>query len=154
MRHYEAECLVCGRKTQVAFAEEPYPEFGERFLHLCSTCGRETEHGRTMTKKTAAELRRRQAEKELRDWIASLCSAKGFVCRFLHESVIITTELSDWCFDYHRPAITLYHESTIKINFETGNYAKAHIQFKDRKMTIPEVVDYIAAHDRWRKMNE
>ena len=106
-----------------------------------------------MTKKTAAELRKRQTEKELRDWIASLCDEKGFACRFVHESVIITTELSDWCFDYHRPEITLYHESTIKINFETGNYAKAHVQFKDRKMTIPEVVDYIAAHDRWRKLN-
>lgn len=76
--------------------------------------------------------------------------AYGFLYRFLYQSVIITTQLSDWCFDYHQSAITLYHESTIKINFETGNFAKAHVQFRNQKMSVPEVIDYIAAHDDWR----
>ncbi len=84
----------------------------------------------------------------------ALCNEKGFSCRFLYQSVIITTDLSDWCFDYHLSRITLYHESTIKINFTTGNYAKAHVQFRNRKMTIPEVIDYIAKHDLWRKESE
>lgn len=36
-------------------------------------------------------------------------------------------------FDYHRPRKTLYHESTIKVNFVTGDYAKSHKQFKSEK---------------------
>lgn len=48
---------------------------------------------------------------------------------------------------------TLRHESTVKINFETGDYAKTHEQFRDRKMTCEEVIDYIAEHDKWRAQN-
>ena len=58
--------------------------------------------------------------------------------------------LADWCFDYHQSRITLYHESTVKINFETGDYAKSHLQFANRKMKPLDVIDYIAAHDAWR----
>jgi len=154
MRHYESECTVCGRKMQIAFPQEPYPEYGDRFLHFCPLCGEETEHTRTMTRKTAAQLRSDQEEQRRREEIMTLCEKEGFSCRFLHQSVIITTELSDWCFDYHQSRITLYHESTTKINFATGNYAKAHVQFRNRKMTIPKVIDYIANHDRWRKEPE
>ena len=71
-------------------------------------------------------------------------------CRFLYHSVIITTPLSGWCFDYHTPKKTLYHESTTKINFATGYYAKAHVQFRDRRMSPIEVIDYIANHDLWK----
>ncbi|MBQ6119967.1 MAG: hypothetical protein IJK98_12090, partial [Clostridia bacterium] len=76
-----------------------------------------------------------------------MCSEKGFSCRFLYQSVIITTPLAAWSFDFHLPKKTLYHESTKKINFATGNYAKTHVQFRDRKMTVNEVIEYIAAHD-------
>ena len=151
MRHLESECMVCGRKTQVAFSAEPYPEYGDRFQHFCPVCETETEHSRTLTRKTATELRRKLEEQQRREEIMTLCEREGFSCRFLHQSVIVTTKLSDWCFDYHQSRITLYHESTTKINFSTGNYAKAHIQFRNRKMTISEVIDYIADHDNWRK---
>lgn len=154
MRHYESECAVCGRKTQVAFSAEPYPEYGDCFQHFCPLCGEKTEHRRTLTKKTAAQLRRDHEEQRQREEIMVLCEKEGFSCRFLYQSVIITTDLSDWCFDYHQKRITLYHESTTKINFATGNYAKAHVQFRNRKMTIPEVIDYIANHDLWRKESE
>lgn len=70
--------------------------------------------------------------------------------RFLYQSVIVTTPLADWCFDYHQRKITLYHESTIKINFATGDFVKSHLQFANRKMTPLEVIDYIASHDAWR----
>lgn len=150
MRHYECECSNCGSKRQLAFHEEPYPEIGERFLYVCPVCSKETEHGRVLTKKAAAELRRKQQESDLRRSIAEQCAAHGFQCRFLYESVIITTNLSDWCFDYHKSRVTLYHESTFKVNFATGDYAKSHVQFRDKKMSPTEVIDYIAEHDAWR----
>ena len=146
--------MVCGRKTQVAFSAEPYPEYGACFQHFCPVCETETEHSRTLTRKTATELRRKLEEQQRREEILVLCEKEGFSCRFLHQSVIITTELSDWCFDYHQSHITLYHESTTKINFSTGNYAKAHVQFRNRKITTPEVIAYIANHDRRRESRE
>ena len=150
MRHYECACQTCGRKTQVPFQAEPYPEIGEFFTRFCPTCSEETQMTRVLTSKAAAELRRRQAETDLRQSILDRCAEYGFQCRFLYQSVIITTPLADWCFDYHVPQKTLYHESATKINFATGDYAKAHVQFRDRKMTACEVVDYIADHDTWK----
>ena len=105
---------------------------------------------RVLTRKAAAELRRRQAEADLRQSILDRCAEYGFQCRFLYQSVIITTPLADWCFDYHTPKKTLYHESTNKINLVTGDYAKAHVQFRDRRMSSIEVIDYIADHDLWK----
>ena len=150
MRHYECECMKCGNKRQVSFPPEHSPEIGDVFLCNCSHCQDETQHTRVLTRKAAAELRRKQQEKELRDMIAEKCSEYGFKHRFLYQSVIITTDLSDWCFDYHESRITLYHESTIKINFETGNYAKAHVQFANKKIAPLDVISYIADHDGWK----
>lgn len=150
MRHYECECLNCGGKRQLAFREAPFPEIGESFLYVCPTCENTTEHIRVLTKKAAAELRRKQQEQDLRESITARCAEHGFQCRFLYESVIVTTNLSDWCFDYHKSRITLYHESTFKVNFATGDYAKSHVQFRDKKMTPLEVIDFIAEHDAWR----
>ena len=150
MRHYECECLKCGRKAQIAFQSAPYPEIGEAFVRFCPSCSEETQMQRVLTWKAAAELRRRQAEADLRQSILARCAEHGFQCRFLYQSVIIATPLSDWCFDYHTPKKTLYHESTTKINFTTGDYAKAHVQIRDRHMSPIEVIDYIAVHDSWR----
>lgn len=150
MRHYECECLKCGRKAQISFQTEPYPEMGEFFSRFCPSCAEKTQMTRVLTKKAAAELRRRQEEADLRQSILDRCAEYGFRCRFLYQSVIITTQLSDWCFDYHAAKKTLYQESTTKINLATGDYAKAHIQFRDRRMTPIEVIDYIADHDSWK----
>lgn len=150
MRHYECECLKCGRKAQIAFPSEPYPEIGEAFVRFCPSCSEETQMQRVLTRKAAAELRRRQAEADLRQSILDRCAEYGFQFRFLYQSVIITTLLSGWCFDYHTPKKTLYHESTTKINLTTGDYAKAHVQIRDRHMSPIEVIDYIAVHDSWR----
>lgn len=150
MRHYECEYLRCGWKAQIAFQTEPYPKIGETFVRFCPSCSEETQMKRVLTKKAAAELRRRQEESDLRRSILDRCTEHGFQCRFLYQSVIITTPLSDWCFDYHTVKKTLYHESTTKINFATGDYAKAHVQFRDRRMSSIEVIDYIADHDLWK----
>lgn len=149
MRQYECKCLKCDQKRQIAFAE-PYPTFGEVFSKYCTSCASDTLHTRVLTKKTAAELRAAAYENALRQSIINRCTEKGLKCRFLYQSVIITSHLSDWCFDYHEAKITLYHESSIKINFTTGNYAKAHVQFRDRQMKPLDVIEYIAAHDEWR----
>ena len=76
---------------------------------------------RTLTRKTANELKKKQAESDLQQSIVERCNHYGFQYRFLYQSVIVTTPLSDWCFDYHHNKITLYHESTTKINFATGD---------------------------------
>ncbi|MBQ8612285.1 MAG: hypothetical protein IJ412_11350 [Oscillospiraceae bacterium] len=150
MRNYESECMKCGAKRQLAFKAEPYPEIGDIFLRHCPICDEETQHTRILTRKAAAELRRRQEEADLRSSIVEKSAEYGFKCRFLYQSVIITTNLADWCFDYHKSKITLYHESTIKVNFETGNYAKSHVQFANKKMAPLDVISYIANHDAWR----
>ena len=151
MRHYECQCGICKTRLQIAFSGEPYPEPGDTLTHRCSVCRQDTVFTRTLTKKALAQQRSDQAEQALRQEITRLCSGHGFRCRFLYQSVIITTDLSDWCFDYHQPKITLYHESTVPIHFPTGDYARSHLQFRDRKMTLPEVIDYIAAHEQWRR---
>jgi hypothetical protein len=135
------------------FPDESCPQIGEEFSSSCSICNKETPHKRgkrVQTRKEAAELRRQEAELQLRQSIIDKCTELGFTYRFCYQSVIITTQVCDWCFDYHQPRITLYHESTVKVNFKTGNYAKSHTQFRDRKMSPLEVIDYIASHDKWR----
>ena len=150
VRYYECECQICKKQDQQRFFAEPYPEHDKLFECFCKSCQANTPHRRVLTRKLRAELRRIQAEKDLRQSIVDNCAEYGFSCRFLYQSVIVTTPVADWCFDYHQPKITLYHESTIKINFETGNYCKAHCQFRDKKMKPNEVIDYIASHDSWR----
>ena len=97
-----------------------------------------------------AELRAAEEEATLRQEIVEKCERMGFACRFVYESVVILTPVSSWQFDYHRRLKTLRHESTVKVNFKTGDPAFTHEQFRDRKMSNDEVIDYIAAHDAWR----
>ena len=149
MRQYECECLKCGRKGSFAF-HEPFPQFGDTFSRYCTVCNETTIHTRTLTKKIAAELRAVERENTLRQSIIDKCAGYGFKCRFVYQSVVITTHLCDWCFDYHQSKITLFHESTVKINFSTGDYSKSHVQFRERKMKPLDVIEYIAAHDTWR----
>ena len=143
-------CLKCQKKDQTNL-EEPYPEYGDTFIHFCRQCEEDTDHTLVLTKKLASQLRVQEAEKELKESIINYCKTYGFTCRFLYESVIITTPISSWQYQYHSSKKTLRHESTVKINFETGDYAKTHEKFRNRKMTNEEIIDYIAAHDKWRQ---
>ena len=95
-------------------------------------------------------IRRRQEEEDLKKSISDQCARHGFTCRFLYQSVIITTPLADWCFDYHEKYKTLYHENTPNTKYLTGHYVKAHTQFKGKKMTVSAVIEYIASHEGWR----
>lgn len=150
MRQYLCSCLKCGLKNNQRF-EEPYPQFGESFIRHCTYCNEDTCQTMALTKKVAAEQRKQKAEEDLKQSIMDCCQKYGFTCRFLLESVIITTPISSWQFQYHDSKKTLRHESTIKINFETGNYSLTHEQFRERKMTCKEVIDYIAQHDEWKQ---
>jgi len=149
MRHYLCECMACHTRQQYAF-DEPYPDIGESFLRQCNHCCQMTPHFRVLTRKAMAELRAKEEEATLRQGIAKKCEQMGFTCRFVYESVIVSTPISSWQFDYHRRLKTLRHESTVKWNFKTGDPAFTHEQFRDRKMSNDEVIDYIAAHDAWR----
>ena len=123
-------------KRQRQFKEEPYPEYGEVFVAHCKVCDSDQNHTRVLTRKTQAELRRRQEEEDLKKSISDQCARHGFTCRFLYQSVIITTPLADWCFDYHEKYKTLYHENTPNTKYLTGHYVKAHTQFNGKKMTV------------------
>ncbi len=149
MRHYLCECTACHTRQQYAF-DEPYPGIGESFFQQCNHCCEMTPHSRVLTRKAMAELRAKEEEAVLRQGIAKKCEQMGFTCRFVYESVIVSTPISSWQFDYHRRLKTLRHESTVKWNFKTGDPAFTHEQFRDRKMSNDEVIDYIAAHDEWK----
>lgn len=150
MRQFVCECLNCGLKKTRQFKEEPYPEYGEVFVAHCKVCDSDQNHTRVLTRKTQAELRRRQEEEDLKKSISDQCARHGFTCRFLYQSVIITTPLADWCFDYHEKYKTLYHENTPNTKYLTGHYVKAHTQFNGKKMTVSAVIEYIASHEGWR----
>lgn len=150
MRQFMCDCLECGGKEQFNL-NEPYPKYGDRFECFCKYCCKDTSHTLTLTRKLAAEQRREKEEKELRDSIIRCCEKYGFTCRFLYESVIITAPISSWQFAYHSSKKTLRQESSVMINFKTGDYAKTHEQFRDKKKTCEEVIEYIAAHDKWRQ---
>lgn len=153
MRQYMCTCLNCGGRNHLRF-DEPYPQYGDEFIRFCNHCGTDTTQTMVLTKKIATQLRKLKAENERKQSIIDCCQKYGFTCRFLFESVIITTPMSSWQFQYHDSRKTLRHESTIKINFETGDIAKTHEQFRDRKMTCEEVIDYIAEHDAWRAQQD
>lgn len=149
MRQYMCTCLQCKGNNNIQFVES-IPQYGSVFLHYCKYCKEQTEHTLNATKKMLSKLRKTTEEEERQKSIRRYCQRYGFSCRFLYESVIITTQVSKWQFQYNKDLKTLRHESTVKINFDNGHYAKTHEQFRDRKMSCKEVIDYIAAHDKWR----
>ena len=100
------------------------PLYGDQFIRCCKHCEADTPQTMSLTRKVATELRKKAAEEELKRSIIDYSGKYGFTCRFLYESVIITTPISIWQFQYHESRKTLRHESTVKINFETGDYAK------------------------------
>ena len=130
MRHYVCECQVCHTQQQYAF-EEPYPALGAIFSRPCNACCDVTPHTRVLTKRAQKELRAQQEESALRQVILDQCVALGFQARFLYQSVIITTPISSWQFDYHSKLKTLRHESSVKVNFATGDPAFTHEQFRN-----------------------
>ena len=146
MRCYLSRCTKCGHEQQFTLAE-PYPAYGDVFPGMCKQCERETYFTRVLTRRTQAELNRQAAEAELVERIQRQCERYNLSYRLLHQSVVITTSRSDWSFDYHETAKTLYHESTYKYNLATGDPSKTHIQFEKRRWTIERVIDYIASHD-------
>ena len=102
---------------------------------------------RALTRKEKSKLRREAEEEKLKASIRKRCDLYGMFCRFYLESVIINSPVAKWQFAYHDRLKTLWHESTVKINFETGDYAAMLNQFRNRRMTCEEVIDYIARHD-------
>lgn len=146
-RCYECICKKCGKTTQITFKEEPFPELGEEFSFDCKECKEKTPHSRVLTRRAQSEQKRLKDEEDLKKHIVDLCTQNGFSYRFLYQSVIIKTDISSWCFDYHKKQKTLYHESTVKINFETGDPCFAHIQFENRNISTEDVIKYIASHD-------
>ena len=148
MRHYECECLNCHSKQQLAFKEQ-YPEYGDHFTRFCKFCDKESSFTRVLTRKAQADLRRKQAEADLKSGICDYCKNYGFKCRFYLESVIITTPASMWSFNYHDKEKELRHENRRLIRDDMGGYVKTHEQFR-RQMNWKEVIDYIYRHDQWR----
>ena len=146
---YTIKCARCGKENPIRVSGADLPDPDAVIVHRCKGCEAETSHSYVLTRKFRTALRQKQKEEEQRQQLRALCEGYGFACRFLFQSVIITTPLSDWCFDYHQSRVTLWHESTIKVNFTTGDAAKAHCQFRERKMTAAQVIEYISEHEKW-----
>jgi len=151
MKAFECMCSECGYITQVTFTNYEYPQLGVQFESYCRQCEADTGFVRVPTRKALAEQKRQYEEQVIQKKIKELCEQYGFGCRFVYQSVVITTPIAEWSFDYHKNKVTLYHESSVKINRETGLYARTHVQFRDRKMNFEDVLKYIATHDKWRK---
>jgi len=150
MRQYLCECSACKNRYTLWFGAEPYPILGDLFPRQCPNCGKETSFQRVATRKARSELRMIEEEQALKEAISEECRRRGFTCRFLYQSVVIQTPLAHWKFDYHTSRKTLWHESTYRINLETGVPAVRHKQFEDKKISWQEVIDYIDRHDRWK----
>lgn len=150
MRQYLCECQVCHMQRNYCF-DAPYPAPSAIFIRLCSACGVETSHTRVLTRRARKEIKAGQEEEALRQSIIACCETYGFTVRFLYESAIITIPISSWQFGYHDKLKTLRHESTYKVNLKTGDSSKTHEQFRNRKMSNEEVIEYIANHDQWRQ---
>lgn len=146
MRQYLCECTTCGERKNFYF-DEPYPTCEDTFVRHCDHCAADVLFIRVITRKAQAEMNRFQEEQQLQEHIRQKCAEYGFTCRFYLESVIIITPVASWQFAYHKKLKTLRHESTVKVNFDTGDPAAMHYQFRNRKITIDEVIDYIAMHD-------
>ena len=106
-----------------------------------------TDEPPVLTRKMKVRLRREAEEERLKEGIRKRCILYGMSCKFYLESVIVCSPVAKWQFAYHDRLKTLWHESTVKINFETGDYAAMHNQFRNRRLTCEEVIDYIARHD-------
>ena len=150
MRQYFCECQICHGQRNVIL-DDPFPALGSTFSHSCPFCSTVTPHSIILTRKMRTEIRAAEQEAALRQSIIDYCEKYGFTARFLYESVIITTPISSWQFGYHEKLKTLRHESTYKVNLKTGDKANTHEQFRNRKLTNEEVIQYIAEHDRWRQ---
>ncbi len=144
---YQCVCCNCGYQRQMNFSRTEAPKDEQVFQSFCERCSAETVWKRVQTKKLLREQKCKEQEKNLRNTIMQLCHTYGFQCRFLYESVIIKTPVCRWQYDYHRAKKTLYHESTTKINFATGNRADFHVQFRDKKISNEDLIAYIAEHD-------
>lgn len=150
MRQYLCECSICKKQYHMHFEGEPFPILGDSFPHQCLNCGKETLFQRVATRKARSELRAIEEEQALTEAISDECRRLGFTCRFLYQSVVIQTPVAHWKFDYHMARKTLWHESTYRVNLETGDPAVWHKQFEDRKLSWQETIAYIDGHDQWK----
>lgn len=150
MRQYLCECSVCKHQYTLLFDQEPFPILGDTFLRHCPDCGKEAPFQRIATRKARSELRAIEEERALKEAIRTECGRRGFSCEFLYQSVVIRTPVAHWKFDYHTAKKTLWHESTYRVNLETGVPAVRHKQFEGRKISWQEVISYIDRHDQWK----
>lgn len=150
MRQYLCECSVCKNQYTLYFEGEPFPVLGDSFPRQCLNCGTETPFQRVATRKARRELRAIEEERALRTEIREECGRRGFACEFLYQSVVIRTPAAHWKFDDHTAGKTLWHESTYRVNLETGLPAVRHKQFEGKKLSWREVIAYIDHHDQWR----
>ena len=125
------------------------PSYGEEFQHRCKKCRKETTFTRVLTKRMRYQLRGTFEQRVLAD-IAEKCAEYGFTYYTVFRSVVIQTPISKWSFDYHVKRKTLFHENAVKYNRKTGNYAQAHVQFRDRPISCTAIIDFIASHEKWK----
>lgn len=92
MKTFECMCSECGYITQVTFTNYEYPQLGVQFESYCRQCEADTGFVRVPTRKALAEQKRQYEEQVIQKKIKDLCEQYGFGCRFVYQSVVITTK--------------------------------------------------------------
>lgn len=147
VRNMACICTGCGSDIQVGFDVDFLPDINSTIERMCTKCGCEQKLRFRETRKLLAERRRMQEEQELRERITGLSEQYGFKCCFIYQHVTVTTPVGSWHFNLYGPKKKLFHESTYKVNLQTGNKAFWHLQF-ERKMSYEQLFLYISNHEK------
>lgn len=87
-----------------------------------------------------------------RERITRICGENGFVQSFREPFACIKTDISEWRFDYHKDRVTLLHKNDAPVLDEiTGAVMDYHVQFANYDLTVEQVIDGIADHEKWKK---
>ena len=147
VRNMACICTVCGSEVQVGFDVDFLPDINSTVERMCSKCGCKQTLRFRETKKLRAQRRRIQEDQELRDHITQLAEQYGFKCCFIYQHVTVTTPVGSWQFNLYGSKKKLFHESSYKVNLQTGNKAFWHLQF-ERKMSLEELFLYVSNHEK------
>ena len=146
------KCLTCGNMREMRIILRHSRNDENEIQCKCYICHKKTSSIIVTSPKEIDAVRKSRVYSRQRR-VKRACDKYHFKFHFGEQHAFIKTELGAWFFDYLDPLVTLYHESTRKINRRTGEYSAFHVQFENKYMSIEKVIDYIASHDDYR-MNE
>ena len=142
-------CTACGKMQEVRIHSRHNSKVVQSITCYCYDCKRETVHLTVNDKKQINQFRSSR-EKSRQQRVANACARYGFKHHFGEQHAFVKTPIGTWFFNYLDLNVTLFHESSKKINRRTGDYSPYHIQFENREMSIEKVISFIAQHEKYR----